>query len=191
MHGDRINASTRLFEGWLSVDLLDAELCGHSVTRAIVQHPSGSAVLAFDPDRRVACITRQTRLPVLQTGHPPLAEAVGGAADDESPERTARRECLEETGIDLRCVEHVGHVWATPSTTTERVHLYLGEYGLADRTGQGGGALGEIEMLEVREEPLASLWYSAARGELTDAKLFMLLQALRIRRPDLFDPPPG
>ena len=64
---------------------------------------------------------------------------------------------------------------------------FLGEYGPGDRVEEGGGAEGELEFLEVREEPLSSLWASTQRGEMTHAKLFMLLHALHIRRPDLFD----
>lgn len=183
---DEILSVEPVFEGWLSLYLATARLAEQIVKRPIVEHPSGSALLAYDPSRRVAFTVRQTRLPVLYLGEQLLAEAVAGVSEDESPAETARRECREEIGVELQAVDHVGHVWITPSSTTERVHLFLGEYRREDRREIGGGADGELEDLEIREEALADLWGAAVRGEMTDAKLFMLLQALRIKRPELF-----
>ena len=184
---DFIQSTERLYEGWLNVLLATAWLSGQITKRPLIEHPSGSAVLAFDPERRVAFTQKQTRLPVLHLGIPPLTEAVAGVAEDESAAETARRECREEIGVELRAMEAVGSVWMTPSTSTERVDLFLGEYGPGDRVGEGGGAEGELEDLAIREVPLAALWSAAERGDLTDAKLFMLLQALRLRRPELFE----
>ena len=59
--------------------------------------------------------------------------------------------------------------------------------GPADRTGEGGGAEGEHENIEVREVPLAALWALAqGRAQAFDLKTLALLQALRLRRPELF-----
>ncbi len=185
---DAILGTEVLYQGWLNVLLAAARLSGEDTKRVLIEHPSGSTVLAYDPERRVAFTVRQTRLPVLHLGVGALPEAVAGVAEDESAAETARRECREEIGVELGKVEAVGHVWMTPSTTTERVHLFLGEYHAKDRVSHGGGAEGELEDLKIREEPLSELWNSAQNDELMDAKLFMLLQALRIRRPDLFAP---
>lgn len=182
---DEILGVECLFPGWLNLLLVTAKLSGEIVTRPLIEHPSGLTVLAYDPQRRVACIVE--RLRVLREQGTPLAEAVAGVAEEESAEETARHECKEQAGIELRSVEAVGRVWMTPSITTERVHLFLGEYGPDDRVQEGGSAEGEVESFEVREEPLSRLWASAHGGKMTDAKLFMLLQALRIRRPNLFD----
>lgn len=187
MSNDRILSTKTQFQGWLNFLLAEAELGGKTVERPLVEHPSGSSLLAYDPDRKVAFTVTNTRLAVLHVGGEPLLEGVAGVSDEgETPEETARRECMEEIGVRLRTLEPVGQVWMTPSTSTERVHLFLGEYSSADRVAAGGGAEGENENLKVREVPITELWEPAQRGEMMDAKLFMLLQALRIRRPDLF-----
>lgn len=183
---DRIISRRSIFEGWFNVLMLKLELGGEQCDRPVVEHPSGSAVLAYDPERRVALTVRETRLAVLHLGCPNLPEPVGGVAEDESRADTARREALEEVGVRLSELHPVGRVWMTPASTTERVDLFLAEYSRADRVSDGGGAEDENEDIEVREEPLAALWAAAERGEMSDAKLFMLLQALRIREPDLF-----
>lgn len=186
---DQVIRVVQLYEGWMNFLVAHVHLSGQEVERPMVEHPSGSTVLAYDPERRVAFTVRQTRVPLLRIGMAPLAEAVAGVTEDETPAETALRECEEEIGVRLRKLEPVAHVWITPSTTTEKVHLFLGEYRRDDRLAEGGGAHDEVEDLDVREEPLSGLWSSAELGEIMDAKLFMLLQALRIRQPDLFGAP--
>lgn len=191
---DTILSRTTLLRDWLNVVMLKLRLSGEECDRPVIEHPSGAVVLAYDPARRVALTVRQTRLAVLLLDHPRLPEAPGGVGEEnggggEAREETARREAAEEIGVRLRELEPVGRVWMTPASTTERVDLFLAEYAPSDRTDKGGGADGEIEDIDVREEPLAELWDAAARGEMQDAKLLLLLQALRLRRPELFAPP--
>ncbi|PAX08648.1 NUDIX domain-containing protein [Sphingomonas lenta] len=183
---DRLLSSERLIQGWFDVLRLRMALGGREVDRLLVEHPSGAAVLAYDPDRWVAMVVRETRAAVLRVGAAPLDEVVAGVAEDRDFVGTARREALEEAGLELRDLEPVARIWMTPSSTTERVHLFLAAYSPADRVALGGGLAEEDERVEAREVPLAELW-RAAEAELVDAKTFMLLQALRIRRPELFD----
>lgn len=183
---DTVLASHVLHRGWLSLRMLRLRLGDIECDRAIVEHVSGATVLAYDPERRVAMTVRQTRDAVLYLGGTPFAEAIAGVTEDEAPADTAQREAFEETGLALRAVEPVAQVWMTPSSTTERVHLFLAEYRATDRIGAGGGAAEEIETIDAREEPLVDLWAEAVSGRVGDAKLFMLLQALRLRRPELF-----
>jgi nudix-type nucleoside diphosphatase (YffH/AdpP family) len=184
---DIVLAQQPIYQGWLDLVMLRLRLGGVECERPIVDHVSGAAVLAYDPDRRVAMTVRQTRDAVLYLGQSIFPEAIAGVTEAEDPSATARREALEETGLRLTEVEPVGYVWMTPSTTTERVHLFLACYTVADRIGPGGGAADEIETIDAQEEPLATLWTDATSGKIADAKLFMLLQALRLRRPNLFD----
>lgn len=183
---DAVLASRPLYRGWLNLIMLRLRLGDVECDRAIVEHVSGATVLAYDPERRVAMTVRQTRDAVLYLGLSPLSEAIAGVTEQEEPADTARREAFEETGLRLRHVEPVAQVWMTPSTTTERVHLFLGEYTAKDRIGAGGGAADEIETIDAREEALADLWSDVTDGRIGDAKLLMLLQALRLRRPELF-----
>jgi nudix-type nucleoside diphosphatase (YffH/AdpP family) len=184
---DRLLSVRRPFEGWFSLVSLRIASNGEEIDRPVIEHPSGIAVLAFDPQRRVALTIRQMRPAVLHLDGPVMDEAIAGALEDGDAEACARREAMEEAGVQLGTLERVAHVWMTPSSTTERVWLYLGPYGPADRVAEGGGLAEEGEHLEVAERPLAELWARAQGGAMTDAKLLMLLQALRIRRPELFD----
>ena len=185
--GDRILSETKLEDNYLGILRVEAILNGAQVTRTLIEHPSGSVVLAYDPDRKVAAVLRQTRLPVLRAGDQPLREPAAGAQEDgESPEETAIRECLEETGIQLKVVESIGEVWMDPASSTERSYIFLGSYSQRDRVQSGGGKAGENEEVDLREECLEDLWRAVEAGEPMYANMLICLQALRLRRPDLF-----
>jgi nudix-type nucleoside diphosphatase (YffH/AdpP family) len=184
---DELISAETVREGWfdlVAVRVKDAS--GTLVEREIVGHPSGAAVLPYDPERKVALLITEARPPVVYEGEPRLLEAIAGALEEGSPEECARREALEEGGLKLGKLVHLGRVWMTPSTSTERVDLYLGEYDEVDRVAPGGGLDEEDEHVRVKEVPLAVLWAMVEAGDLRDAKTLILLQALRIRRPDLF-----
>ena len=186
---DRIVAKREIYAGWFGVRMLTVRLAtGETIEREIVEHPCGAAVLAYDPERRVALLVSEARPPVLHVGEPAMLEAIAGAIEGDTPEACARREALEEGGLALHALEPVGQVWPTPATSTERLSLFLAAYRAGDRVAPGGGLAEEQEHLAVREVPLATLRAMMDAGTIRDAKTLLLLQALRIRQPALFDP---
>ena len=54
------------------------------------------------------------------------------------------------------------------------------------RAGPGGGRAEELEDIEVKEMALSELARRADLGSITDAKTMLLIQTLRLRRPNLF-----
>lgn len=183
---DGVLGARTLFSGWLDLLMLKLRLNGVEEERPLVVHPSGSAVLAYDPVRRVALMVAQTRCAILFLGAPPPIEVIAGVAEEEDFAVTARREAEEEAGVRLTDLQRVAAVWMDPSTSTERVHLYLGRYGEGDRIGEGGGLPEENERLTVVERPLCDVWDEVTSAEFADAKTLLLLQALRLRHPELF-----
>lgn len=159
---------------------------GSLAEREIVDHPSGAAILLYDPAKRTALLITELRPPVEWIGDPRMLEVVAGKLDEDDPAECARREAREEAGVEVHNIEHIARLWATPATSTEQVDYFLASYEDSDRVSQGGGLEEEQEEVRVREVPLTELWKRAEEGELRDAKTFLLLQALRLRRPDLF-----
>lgn len=185
---DEILSERLVHRGWLDLKIATIRLAGGEIVdREIVDHPSGAAVLAYDPERRVAMLVCECRPPVLSEGAEPMLEVIAGALDGDEPAQCARREALEEGGLRLRGLERVAETWATPATSTERVTSFLAAYGPADRVGPGGGLDAEAEHLRVREVPLAELGRRMDAAGIRDAKTLLLLQALRLRQPALFD----
>jgi nudix-type nucleoside diphosphatase (YffH/AdpP family) len=162
---------------------------GAVVERELVETGDAACVLAYDPDRRVALVVSTPRIPVIHAegSGASLTEAVAGMLDGDPAEACARKEAMEETGLELGELEPVGRAWSSPGTSAERISLFLASYGEADRTGAGGGADAEHENIAIREIPLTEPWAELhARGDV-DLKTLALAQALRLRRPDLFE----
>ena len=182
--------ATPVHSGWSTFSLVTFKLDnGAIIMREIEDHGSAAVVLPYDPERRVALLVRQFRGPVWMAERAELTEPPAGVIEDgETPDACARREAEEETGVRLGELEPVGGYWSTPGVSTERSWLFLAAYTEADRIGAGGG-VDEHEDIQVLETPLHDLAGALERGELADLKLLALVQALMIRRPELFDRP--
>jgi nudix-type nucleoside diphosphatase (YffH/AdpP family) len=177
------------YAGWLSLSIMSIRMAdGRVMRREVVEHGKATAVLAYDPERRMAMLVRQLRAPVYMTaGYEGLLEAIAGMLDDEvDAPTTARREAMEEAGLRLGELEFVANAWPSPGMLTERLSLFLASYGAGDRIGAGGGLAEEHEQIEVVEIPLAELAALIDHGELYDMKTLILAQTLRVRKPELF-----
>ncbi|MBC9177348.1 NUDIX domain-containing protein [Roseomonas ludipueritiae] len=160
---------------------------GQLTKRDIEDHGEAAVVLPYDPARRVAMLVRQFRTPPYHvSGDGMMLEPAAGRLDEADPESCARREALEEVGLRLTSLEPVACVWTMPALSTERAWLYLAPYAEADRVAKGGGLVEEHEEIEVLEVPLVELAAMADAGTLTEIKLLLLVQTLRLRQPALF-----
>lgn len=161
---------------------------GTELPREVIFRGDAVAMLPYDETRACALLVRLFRAPAMASaGGPEVEEACAGMIDEgEAPDATARREAMEEMGVRLGALQPVGTVWPSPGILTERVTLFLAPYLAGDRVAEGGGAPGEHEGITVVERPLAELAAEADAGRTTDGKLLMLVQTLRLRRPDLF-----
>jgi nudix-type nucleoside diphosphatase (YffH/AdpP family) len=160
---------------------------GHTVRREIEDHGNATCVLPYDARRRTAMLVRQFRAPAfLAAGEEATLEAIAGIIEGPDPADCARREALEEAGVRLTSLEHVVRGWSMPGISTERMDLYLAPYDEADRVGPGGGIAEDHEGTTAVEIGLGELARMADAGALTDVKAMVLVQTLRLRRPELF-----
>jgi nudix-type nucleoside diphosphatase (YffH/AdpP family) len=186
--GYKIEQVETLYEGWRKLLKLTIRMPdGRTMAREVLNSADAAAVLPYNPEARKVILIRQFRAPVMHVeGQPSLLEAVAGLLDEDEPEACAKREAMEEAGLRLRALERVVTAWSTPGITTERLHLFLAPYTSADRVEEGGGLAEEHEDIEVLEIGLDELMTMLEQGSITDMKTLVLIQALQLRRPELF-----
>lgn len=181
------NVDTK-YDGWARFLVVCVRLPnGGLVRREIEDHGAVVAVLAYDPERKTAILVQQFRAPVFfSCGREHTLEAIAGIQEDVDTITTARREALEEAGVDLRSLEHIATAWTMPGMSTEQITLYLATYQHTDRIKAGGGLPAEHENTSVVEIELAKLGELMESGQIADMKTLVLTQALKLRHPSLF-----
>lgn len=173
--------------GWCRIIRARFQTASGVVEREIEDHGDAVAVLPYDPQRKKLMLIRLMRAPVVWASGPgDLIECPAGMIDKgEDAEATARREVLEEAGLRLHSLDHVGRVWTSPGISSERMSLFLAPYASSDRVDAGGGLAEEHENIAVFEIDISQAW-QWMQAEITDLKTRYLLLALKERRPDLF-----
>jgi nudix-type nucleoside diphosphatase (YffH/AdpP family) len=187
MPADITNIET-VYKGWGRYSLATIRLAeGRVMRREIEDHGAAACVLPYDPERKTAMLVRQFRAPVFLAAHQEeTLEAIAGIVEDPDPIACARREALEEAGLELGMLEHVVTGWTMPGISTERMSFYLATYSAADRVRPRGGRSAGEESVTPIELGLSELAAMADTGRLVDVKTLLLTQTLRLRRPQLF-----
>ena len=183
-----ISHRTLVYDGWYK---LWRVILRHDdsveVERHIEDHGNAVAVLSYDAARRVALVVSLPRAPLIDAGAAPIWEAIAGNIDGADPVACARREAIEEAGVRLDVLQPVATVWPMPALSREQLTLFLAPYGEQDRIAPGGGSTEEAEHITVHEPALADLRVLLEQGAVQDAKLVILVQALMLRAPALFE----
>jgi nudix-type nucleoside diphosphatase (YffH/AdpP family) len=136
------------------------------------------AALLCNPSAGTVLLTMQFRIATVRNGNPGgiLTEVCAGKLDGSRPDETMRREIREETGYELRELQHVMSLFPSPGAYTERLDLYLARYQPGDKKALGGGLEEEGEDITLRELPFEDALAMIDRGEIQDAKTIILLQ---------------
>ena len=160
---------------------------GSRATRDFAGHPGAVAIVALDAEGRVALV-RQWRL----AANDALLEIPAGGLDlaadgsKEEPERAARRELEEETGVRAGSWRKLGEFYSAPGFTDELMHLYVAT-DLAAASADGRLGPDEDERLILEWRPWQDAVKAAERGEIRDAKsivgLFWLARVIDEVRP--------
>ncbi len=157
----------------------DGEGHSYEVDHEVYRHGFAAAVLLYDPDRRVVLLVKQFRMaPFLADGTTEMLEVCAGMLDGDAPEAGARREVLEETGVDARELRHAFDAFMSPGGITERISCFTARYAPQDRKNAGGGVDAD-EHIEVIEMPFEDALRLIAEGGVRDAKTIALLYHAR------------
>ncbi len=170
---DRLHLRHRLFAGGM----------GKLISRELFVRHDAVCVLPYDPQRDCVVLIEQFRVGALDKSvNPWLIELVAGLIDkDEQPEEVARREAVEEAGLELAELWPLTQYYPSPGGSDERVHLYVGR---CDSRGAGGVHGLEEEGEDIRvlvwslDEALAAL----DDGRIDNAASIIALQWLALNR---------
>jgi ADP-ribose pyrophosphatase len=168
--------------GFRPYERLRAQRAGEGVeTRDLLRAGAAVAVLPVDLDRGEVVLIRQFRVAAqLANGRGNLVEIVAGHVEaNETPRETARRECLEEIGVEPRPLVELFTYLTSPGLTDEEVTLFLGVVDASQATLAGDA---EREASAVLRAPLAAALSALAAGSVRNGPLVTALQWLALNR---------
>lgn len=178
------------FKGFYSLDRLHLRhrqfsgAMGPVISRELFVRHDAVCVLPYDAVRDRVVLIEQFRVGALGKAKSPwLLEMVAGLIDkaNEQPEEVARREAVEEAGLELGSLMHICNYFPSPGGSDEYVHLYLGQ---CDSEGAGGvhGVPEEGEDIRVHVVSFEDAMAAMQQGLVDNAASIMALQWLALNR---------
>lgn len=155
------------------------------VNREVFVATDAAIVLPYDPVRDRVLLVEQFRMGPFGRGdpYPWMLEPVAGRVDPgEDPAVTARRECVEEAGLQLDRLEHVSSHYCSPGCSTEYFHCYAGLCDLPDLSTGQGGLDSENEDIRTHILPFDQAMNLIPSGEAANGPLILCLLWLQRER---------
>lgn len=153
--------------------------------RAVFRVADAVTVLPYDPRRDRILLVEQIRLGAFAHGdaHPWLLEPVAGMIDaGETPEAAARRETVEEAGLTLGELHHVGRYYPSPGGIAQVMISYVGIADLPDEVTGLGGHAGEGEDILSHVVEWETACAMLKGGDMANAPLILSFQWLVMNR---------
>ncbi len=175
---DHYRLKHRLFEGGWSGEM----------SREVFERGHAVSVLPYDPDLDRVVLIEQFRpgaYASLSSGwfdggaSPWLVECVAGIIEKgESPEDVARREMVEETGLEITDIQPIHHYLVSPGGSSESVFSFCGRVDASNAEGIFG-ITDEHENIRVFSLPAEDAFGLMDRGRIYNAMTIITLQWLR------------
>ena len=141
------------------------------------------AALVHDVRHDSVLLAEQFRFSTYDKGPGWILELPAGILEkDEAPEEATRREVQEEIGYSVDQLTPIATVYASPGGCSERLHIFYIPVSPSDQTTLGGGLESEGEDIRTVVLDVNTAFAKLDAGEIVDAKTFIALQWLRLRR---------
>lgn len=182
----RIEQREALYRGFYQMDRLTIshqrfQGGEQTITREMMDRRDAACVLLVDLSRDEVVLIEQFRVGAINTANPWLLEAVAGLIDKQAeiPEQVARREAVEEAGVELGRLHPIAHYLPSPGGSNENVYLYIAE---ADASSAKGvhGLDEEGEDIRVLRVPFAQAFAACRDGTINNAATLIALQWLQL-----------
>jgi ADP-ribose pyrophosphatase len=164
----QISVDHRTFDGGTSGPL----------KREVLMGCDAALVLPYDAGRDRVLLVEQFRTgPAARHDPNPWSlEPVAGIVDPgETPAEAALRETGEEAGLSLTGLTHMFSIYASPGSSTDHFHCYLGQADLPSRDTGFGGLEVEAEDLRLHILPFDDALALIDTGEVTAGPLVAML----------------
>jgi nudix-type nucleoside diphosphatase (YffH/AdpP family) len=154
------------------------------IRRISLERGDSVAVIIFNLTTNKIILISQFRYPSYKNGHGWLIETIAGMVDPgETPQETARREVLEETGLNISTLEHISTFYPSPGGSSERIHLFYSEVsGENAKYKETGGLISEGEDIKAEELSMEEALSKVKSGDIVDAKTIIGIYWLENRR---------
>ena len=153
------------------------------IEREVFERGHAVGVLPYDPVADSIVLIEQFRIGALIAGMSPwLIEVVAGIIEEgEAPEEVARRETLEEAGLEIQALMPMCRYLVSPGGSSESVLLYCGR---VDSRGAGGlhGLVEEHEDIRVDRVAYGEAMRLLEEGRVTNSVSLIALQWLALHR---------
>jgi ADP-ribose pyrophosphatase len=153
------------------------------IEREVFERGHAVGVLPYDPVADSVVLIEQFRIGALVAGmNPWLIEVVAGIVEEgETPEEVARRESLEEAGLEILALMPMCRYLVSPGGSSESVRLYCGR---VDSRGAGGihGLAEEHEDIRVDLTSYGEAIRLLEEGRITNSVSLIALQWLALHR---------
>jgi len=163
----------RLFEGGM----------GPELERELFERGRAAVVLPYDPERRQVVLVEQFRVGAIEDEEDPwLLEPVAGIIEaGESAPEVARREAVEEAGLELLDLIPIGSYYPSPGGSSEICEAFVAR---VDSSNAGGlfGLADHGEDIRAHVLPLATALAWLEDGRLRVASTLITLQWLALHR---------
>lgn len=183
---------TGAYRGFFQIDLLQLRHrlfnggWSQIFSRELFKRNDAVGVLLYDANLDAVALVEQFRVGVFgskraeeKAESPWMLELVAGIIDKkETPESTAIRESLEETGVRVNCLESVLDYYSSPGGSNEFFYLFAAQADLKEASGVHG-LEEENEDIRVHIFPIEKFFLMLAAGELNNAQTIIAAQWLQ------------